>query len=84
MPVTQDRAHGFLAAVATVGADDRQATSGRPATLCGSPDDLARHDQVFAAWFDPRDGLPRAQQRESSRPRPRAWVYHPITPVSHS
>ena len=68
VPVTQDRAHGFLAAVATVGADDRQATywAGR-ATLCGSPDDLARYDQVFAAWFDPRDGLPRAQQREASR-----------------
>jgi uncharacterized protein with von Willebrand factor type A (vWA) domain len=69
VPVTQDRAQGFLAAVAAVGADDRQATywAGR-ATLCGSPDDLARHDQVFAAWFDPRDGLPRAQQREASRP----------------
>ena len=34
--VTQDRAHGFLTAVAAVGADDRQATywAGR-ATLCG-------------------------------------------------
>lgn len=67
--VTQDRAHGFLTAVAAVGADDRQATywAGR-ATLCGSPDDLARYDQVFSAWFDPRDGLPRAQPREASRP----------------
>ena len=26
VPVTQDRAHGFLTAVATVGLDDRQAT----------------------------------------------------------
>ena len=69
VPVTQDRAQGFLAAVATVGADDRQATywAGR-ATLCGSPDDLARYDQVFAAWFDPRDGLPRAHLREAARP----------------
>jgi uncharacterized protein with von Willebrand factor type A (vWA) domain len=68
VPVTQDRAHGFLAAVAAVGADDRQATywAGR-ATLCGSPDDLARYDRVFAAWFDPRDGLPRTRQREASR-----------------
>ncbi|WP_439938303.1 vWA domain-containing protein [Nocardia sp. N13] len=67
--VTQDRAQGFLAAVAAVGVDDRQATywAGR-ATLCASPDDLARYDQVFAAWFDPRDGLPRAQPREASRP----------------
>src|SRR5688572_30106436 len=67
--VTQDRAQGFLAAVAAVGADDRQATywAGR-ATLCGSPDDLARYDRVFEAWFDPRDGLPRAQRRETPRP----------------
>lgn len=68
VPVMQDRAQGFLAAVAVVGAQDRQATywAGR-ATLCASPDDLARYDQVFAAWFDPRDGLPRAQVREASR-----------------
>lgn len=67
--VTQDRSQGFLTAVAAVGADDRQATywAGR-ATLCGSPDDLARYDQVFAAWFDHRDGLPRARPREQSRP----------------
>lgn len=69
VPVTQDRAHGFLAAVAAVGLDDRQATwwAGR-ATLCGSPDDLARFDQVFAGWFDHRDGLPRARPRETPRP----------------
>ncbi len=67
--VTQDRAQGFLAAVAEVGADDRQATwwAGR-ATLCASPDDLFRHDQVFAAWFSARDGLPQARPRDSSRP----------------
>jgi uncharacterized protein with von Willebrand factor type A (vWA) domain len=67
--VTQDRAQGFLAAVAAVGADQRRTTywAGR-ATLCGSPDDLARYDQVFAAWFDPRDGLPVARQREAPRP----------------
>ncbi len=69
VPVTQDRSMGFLAAVAEVGADDRQSTywAGR-ATLCGSPDDLARYDQVFASWFDPRDGLPRARPRDASRP----------------
>jgi uncharacterized protein with von Willebrand factor type A (vWA) domain len=62
VPVTQDRAHGFLTAVAEVGADDRQATywAGR-ATLCASPDDLARYDQVFHAWFLDRGkkGAPR-------------------------
>ena len=69
VPVTQDRSQGFLAAVAEVGLDDRQATNwaGR-ATLCGSPDDLARFDQVFASWFDDRDGLPRARPREASKP----------------
>lgn len=52
LPITPDRSQGFLAAVAEVGVDDRRATyaAGR-ATLCGSPDDLARYDQVFAAWF---------------------------------
>ena len=70
--VTQDRAQGFLAAVAEVGADDRQATywAGR-ATLCASPDDLFRHDQVFAAWFNARDGLPQAGRARPRDPRPR-------------
>ena len=67
--VTQDRSQAFLTAVATLGVHDRQATywAGR-ATLCGSPDDLARYDQVFAAWFDHRDPLPRPRPRERSRP----------------
>ncbi len=67
--ITQDRSQGFLAAVAEVGLGDRQATywAGR-ATLCGSPDDLDRFDQVFAAWFDARAGLPRARPSTQSRP----------------
>ncbi len=69
VPVTQDRAQTFLTAVATLGAGDRQTTywAGR-ATLCASPDDLERYDRVFAAWFDPRDALPRTHRRDSSRP----------------
>ncbi|MCW2851214.1 MAG: hypothetical protein JWM84_878 [Nocardioides sp.] len=65
VPVTQDRARTFVEAVSIVGADDQRATytAGR-ATLCGSPDDLARYDQVFTAWFNARHGLP--------RPRPAA------------
>jgi uncharacterized protein len=52
VPVTPDRSRGFLEAVALVGADDPRATyvAGR-ATLCAGPDDLARYDPVFAAWF---------------------------------
>jgi len=54
VPVTQDRTHGYLEAVAAIGLDDREATrwAGR-ATLCASPDDLARHDRVFEEWFRP-------------------------------
>ena len=69
VPVTQDRSQGFLAAVTEVGLGDRRATywAGR-ATLCASPDDLARFDQVFEAWFDGRDGLPSSRPRVASRP----------------
>jgi uncharacterized protein with von Willebrand factor type A (vWA) domain len=59
VPVTQDRAHGFLAAIALTGTGSRDAVrrAGR-ATLCASPEDLHRFEQVFDAWFDP-GGLPR-------------------------
>jgi uncharacterized protein len=58
--VTQDRAHEFLASVAELGAGEPRAVriAGR-ATLCASPDDLTRFDQVFEAFFNARDGLPR-------------------------
>jgi uncharacterized protein with von Willebrand factor type A (vWA) domain len=60
VPVTQDRAQGFLRAVAVLGLGDQRATytAGR-ATLCAGPDDLTRYDQVFEAYFNSRDGLPR-------------------------
>lgn len=50
--VTADREQTYLRAVATVGLEDQAATywAGR-ATLCGSPSDLSRYDQVYAAWF---------------------------------
>ena len=69
VPVTQDRAHGYLAAVALVGLDDARATyvAGR-ATLCASPDDLVRYDQVHEAYFNPRDGLPRSRPAEEGIP----------------
>ncbi|MBA2954415.1 VWA domain-containing protein [Nocardioides sp. MAH-18] len=65
VPVTPDRAHGFLSATAELGADDQRATylAGR-ATLCAGPDDLARYDQVFTAYFG-RDGLPRARPAQT-------------------
>ena len=67
--VTPDRAHGFLAATAALGVDDQRATytAGR-ATLCAGPDDLARYDQVFEAYFNARDGLPRPRQAQAETP----------------
>lgn len=69
VPVTPDRARGFLEAVALVGLADRRGTyaAGR-ATLCGGPDDLARYDQVFEAWFGARDGLPRPRPPQPVAP----------------
>ncbi|MGZ8822297.1 MAG: hypothetical protein ACXWX1_13375, partial [Aeromicrobium sp.] len=69
VPVTQDRTQSFVDAVAVVGADDQRATyaAGR-ATLCGSPDDLVRYDQVFTAWFNAREGLPRPRPAQPSAP----------------
>jgi uncharacterized protein with von Willebrand factor type A (vWA) domain len=69
VPVTQDRAHDFLAATALLGADDPRSvrTAGR-STLCAGPDDLARFDQVFEAFFNPRDGLPRTRPTTRSEP----------------
>jgi uncharacterized protein len=70
VPVTQDRAHAFVAATAALGMDDPGAVraAGR-ATLCAGPDDLQRFDQVFEAFFNVRHGLP--------LPRPR-----PVSPTS--
>jgi uncharacterized protein with von Willebrand factor type A (vWA) domain len=60
VPVTQDRTHEFLAAASLLGAGDPAGVriAGR-STLCAGPDDLARFDQVFEAFFNPRQGLPR-------------------------
>lgn len=67
--VTQDRSQGFLEAVALLGLGDQRATydAGR-ATLCSGPDDLERYDQVFEAYFNSRDGLPRARPAQPSVP----------------
>ena len=66
VPVTPDRAQGFLAATAVLGMDGQRATylAGR-ATLCAGPDDLERYDQVFHAYFGSRDGLPRPRPAQS-------------------
>src|SRR5512134_4034 len=65
--VTADRERTYLEAVAEVGLEDQAATywAGR-ATLCSSPSDLERYDQVYAAWFG---GRPGAAGRAPQRPR---------------
>jgi uncharacterized protein with von Willebrand factor type A (vWA) domain len=69
VPVTQDLSHDFLSAAAILGAGDPAAVriAGR-STLCASRDDLARFDQVFEAFFNARDGLPRP--RPAAPPEP--------------
>jgi uncharacterized protein len=70
--VTADRERTYLEAVACVGLDDEAGTywAGR-ATMCASPADLERYDQVYAAWF----GLDRAgtqPRRDPARSVPQA------------
>ncbi|OYO08322.1 hypothetical protein CGZ98_17420 [Enemella evansiae] len=52
VPAGPDRAENFLRATSLVdlAEPERVRAAGR-ATLCGHPDDLHRHDQVFDAWF---------------------------------
>jgi uncharacterized protein with von Willebrand factor type A (vWA) domain len=71
VPVTQDRAQGFLSAAALLGLGDQRATwvAGR-ATLCAGPDDLERFDAVFEAFFNARDGLPRRRPAAPVTPSP--------------
>jgi len=66
VPVTADRERTYLEAVAAVGAGSQRGAywAGR-ATLCGSPADLERYDQVYAAWF----GLERAAARARREPQ---------------
>jgi len=77
VPVTQDRAQGFLEAAALVGLEDQRAVwvAGR-ATLCAGPDDLDRYDAVFEAFFNARTGLP--------RPRPVAPPLPSMPPLPDS
>jgi uncharacterized protein with von Willebrand factor type A (vWA) domain len=58
--VTADRERTYLDAVVEVGLGEQSGAywAGR-ATLCASPADLERYDQVYAAWF----GLERATTR---------------------
>src|SRR6476646_4935776 len=65
--VTADRERTYLEAVAAVGLMDPSGVywAGQ-ATLCSSPADLERYDQVYAAWF----GLERAGTRPRQETSP--------------
>lgn len=71
--VTADRERTYLQAAAQVGLADPTGVfwAGR-ATLCASPDDLRRHDQVFTAWFGQQPTGPR--QRRSAVAHPQAAI----------
>lgn len=58
--VGHDRARAFLAAVAQLGAGQRDDVfwAGR-ATLCSGPDDFVVYDRVFERWFSAEDVQPR-------------------------
>ncbi|NEE02141.1 vWA domain-containing protein [Phytoactinopolyspora halotolerans] len=58
--VPPTRVHMMLRALAELGADSLSAVywSGR-LTLCASPDDIERYDQVFSAYFGAGQGRPR-------------------------
>ncbi len=71
---TATRALGFLAAGRAptrrgVGDHRRRDLPRRPRdALCAGPDDLERYDQVFHAFFNARDGLPRPRPAHPSAP----------------
>lgn len=77
--VTHDRAQGYLRAAAEIGLGNAMGVyhAGR-ATLCGSPADLERYDQVYDAYFDARVGLPRP------RPAPSRGLSGSILPASEA
>lgn len=64
--VSTDRARTYLHAVSLLDAGHLAMVraSGR-ATLCACPEDLARHDAVFTAWFRP-EGNPQVSPTDSS------------------
>jgi len=66
--VTHDRSATFLQAAARVGMDrPRELYWAGRATLCSSPDDHLRFDDLWAAWFLAPDGLPRAGRRQDAQ-----------------
>ncbi|HEY3504700.1 MAG TPA: VWA domain-containing protein [Actinocatenispora sp.] len=70
VPAEAQRTQAMLAAVDALGAADPRALywAGR-LTLCGEPDDLARYDAAFAAYFGASLPRPAARQARTAVPR---------------
>ncbi|MFP5019515.1 vWA domain-containing protein [Pseudonocardia phyllosphaerae] len=57
LPVTGDRVAAFVEALDGLDVTDRtQAYWAGRLTLCADPDDIARYDLAFPAWFEPAQG----------------------------
>ncbi|MEU1081136.1 hypothetical protein ABZ368_12970 [Streptomyces sp. NPDC005908] len=78
--VSGERVRAYLRAVETLRPWARRDVywSGR-LTLCGGPDDLARHDREFAAWFGTRG--PSALDPVPAPPRPRPVLQNAVAPT---
>ncbi|GAA4819961.1 VWA domain-containing protein [Actinomycetospora corticicola] len=79
VPVTSDRTATYLRALREIDLASEVATywAGR-LTLCGDPDDVARYDHAFFAWFssDPRE----QRMGRPAPPKPRAATIAALTP----
>ena len=72
LPITTERVAAFLEALDTLDVTSRMQTywSGR-LTLCADPDDVARYDMAFEAWFSPADGSRSRIRDERPPPAPK-------------
>ncbi|MDQ1531267.1 MAG: uncharacterized protein QOE37_1372, partial [Microbacteriaceae bacterium] len=71
VPVTPDRTATYLRALREVDLASEVAMywAGR-LTLCSDPDDVARYDQAFHAWFSPDPREQRTMRPPPPKPRP--------------
>ncbi len=72
LPVTTERVAAFLEALDTLDVTSRTQTywSGR-LTMCADPDDVARYDMAFEAWFEPPEGARSRVRDERPPPAPK-------------
>ncbi|MDT7613017.1 MAG: uncharacterized protein QOF00_464 [Pseudonocardiales bacterium] len=83
LSITTDRVATFLGALDELDVTSRMQTywAGR-LTLCSDPDDLARYDQAFDAWFTPQEGGRTRVSDERKPPPPKLAALTPSTEES--